>query len=803
MRTFRSRILLILLGLVIATQLATVSAFVIQTNREAQEHARDQLRSAGRVLDTLLQSRARQLRDGVRVLASDYGFKEAATLNDNATVLSALENVAQRIDADMVSLVDLDGEMVASTNSQLNDTRYLRLDLPTGDDAGATVTYQLLQGQLYMMVASPVRAPNVVAHVIVGFAVNQKLVADFRALLGTEIGFYDARASDDNALVTTLESVPAIRTREFLMSADADPGVPALVTADDIGYMTWVQDVPNGGGQVKAVLQQPMQDVLAMYGKSRTAIFMIGLLALALAIPVAQWLARQASRPIEQLVKAAQRIEAGDYNETVFLSGAVEFGRVATTLNSMQHHIAERELQIRHLATHDFLSGLPNRLLAIEWIATAIDESRSAAARLPLFLLEISDFTRIQASLGHAVADTLLREVAERLQLHAGEEDLLAHIGTAQFLLVPRRLSCDVAQEFGERLIESLRVNLTVDQMPISLDAHLGICFYPDHAGSATDLLRRLESALHDAREGNTQVIVYRQGRTEDHKRQLALLADLRQAIRTDGLSVHYQPKVSMRSHDVKGLEALVRWHHPVHGNVSPAEFVPLLERTGSIALLTGWVIRTVIRQMAAWRQDDFEPDVSVNLSASDLLEPQLQETIYGMLRAEGISPRKLVLEITESALMREPEQAIRTMERMRQDGLRFSIDDFGTGYSSLAQFKRLPVDEIKIDKSFVLAMTPGSGDALIVNATIELGHSFGVTVVAEGIETPASWRLLLDMGCDDAQGYLISKPLPASSVREYIMLLNGRLEFAESATVQIRALRDQADAATPDLKTA
>jgi EAL domain-containing protein (putative c-di-GMP-specific phosphodiesterase class I) len=266
---------------------------------------------------------------------------------------------------------------------------------------------------------------------------------------------------------------------------------------------------------------------------------------------------------------------------------------------------------------------------------------------------------------------------------------------------------------------------------------------------------------------------------------------------------VAYQPKISMRSHEVKGLEALVRWRHPVHGYVSPAEFVPLLERTGSIGMLTGWVIKTVIRQMATWRRDGFEPDVSINLSAPDLLEPNLQETLYSTLLAEGVSASKLVLEITESALMREPELAIRTIERMRQDGLRFSVDDFGTGYSSLAQFKRLPVDEIKIDKSFVQAMTPGSDDALIVKATIELGHSFGVSVVAEGVETPASWRLLLDMGCDVAQGYLISKPLPAAQVRDFIMLLNGRLEFAESATVQIRAFRDHADAAILEIKSA
>jgi EAL domain-containing protein (putative c-di-GMP-specific phosphodiesterase class I) len=281
------------------------------------------------------------------------------------------------------------------------------------------------------------------------------------------------------------------------------------------------------------------------------------------------------------------------------------------------------------------------------------------------------------------------------------------------------------------------------------------------------------------------------------------MLADLRQSIKDNALTLHYQPKVGMRNHEVLGLEALVRWRHPVHGPVSPLEFIPLLERTGSIWLLTGWVIRTVVQQMADWKKQGFEPDVSINLSASDLLEPRMPEVIVRALQASGVSSRKLVLEITESALMHEPEQAIRTMERLRKDEFRFSVDDFGTGYSSLSQFKRLPVDEIKIDKSFVQAMTAGSDDALIVKATIDLGHSFGVKVVAEGIETPECWRLLMDLGCDYAQGYLISKPLPADEVMAYIRLLNGKLEFADSPTVQIRALQEQAASGSPALSNA
>ena len=802
MQTFRSRILLILLGLVIATQLATVSAFVVRSKSAAEQRAREGLVSAGHVMDALLNSRAQQLQDGVRVLASDYGFKDAATFGDKPTILSALQNVTQRIGADMATLVDLEGAVIASTNSQLSDARHLQLLLLHDGIAEATLTYESLQGNLYMLVASPVRAPAAIGYVIVGFEVNQRLVADLSRLLGASVSFYDKHDREAGTLVTTLDAIPAIRTREFLQGAGLRADAPVEVVADGVSYMTLTQDVPHSEGGILAVLQQPLQTALAAYGESQGIVLLIGFLAIALAIPVAQWLSRQASRPIEELVAVARRIEAGDYNEIVHLNGAAEFGRVATTINSMQQRVAQREQQIRHLATHDVLTGLPNRLMALEWIAKTVAEAPWSRS-LPLMLIEIQDFARIQASLGHVASDKLLFDVCKRLQMNVGDEDFLAHVSPAQFLVACRTLGRDLAEEFGYQLVESLRVGLLVDDLPVCLDARVGICFYPDHAENAPDLLRRLDTALHDGLDANKSVFLYRQGLQADQKRQLALLADLRQSIKENQLTVHYQPKVGMRSHEVLGLEALVRWCHPVHGQVSPAEFIPLLERTGSIWLLTGWVIRSVVHQMAEWRKQGFEPDVSINLSSSDLLEPRMPEVIARALQASGVSPAKLVLEITESALMHEPEQAIRTMERLRKDSFRFSVDDFGTGYSSLSQFKRLPVDEIKIDRSFVQAMTAGSDDALIVKATIDLGHSFGVKVVAEGIETPECWRLLLDMGCDYAQGYLISKPLPAGAVMEYIRSLNGKLELAESPTVQIKALLDQAASVSQALRNA
>jgi EAL domain-containing protein (putative c-di-GMP-specific phosphodiesterase class I) len=245
-----------------------------------------------------------------------------------------------------------------------------------------------------------------------------------------------------------------------------------------------------------------------------------------------------------------------------------------------------------------------------------------------------------------------------------------------------------------------------------------------------------------------------------------------------------------MRSHEVHSLEALLRWTHPQHGPIPPDEFVPLAERAGTMALLTNWVIRAAFRQLHEWSALGVELDLSINLSALDLLDPELEPSIMHHSRAFGVRPQRIMFEITESAVMRETRGVIATMERLRHHGFRFSIDDYGTGYSSLAQFKRLPVDEIKIDKSFVAELRPEADDAAIVRSTVELGHSLGVQVVAEGVETAEAWRVLLALGCDLAQGYLVSPPLPAAAVLPRLRSLNERLQAADSVTQQLEALR-------------
>ncbi len=278
-----------------------------------------------------------------------------------------------------------------------------------------------------------------------------------------------------------------------------------------------------------------------------------------------------------------------------------------------------------------------------------------------------------------------------------------------------------------------------------------------------------MHTALEDAGEARGRIASYRPGREEDLRRRLALAGDLRGAIERDELTLVYQPKVDLINGRVRSLEALARWTHAQLGVVSPGEFVPIAEQTGGARRLTSWALGTAIRQMAEWRRQGIDIDVAVNLSAPDLLDSQLGDEILETLREHGVAPTRLILEITEGAVMRDPALAVRNMQLLRIAGVRFSLDDFGTGYSSLSQLSRLPLDELKIDRSFIVRAHERRDDVTIIMSTIELAHNMGLKVVAEGVETQEAYNLLRRLGCDLVQGYLVSRPLSVPDTVTYL----------------------------------
>ncbi len=790
MLSFRTRILGLLLALVVTTQIATMIALVVKTQGGAQARARVELEAGGRVLTNLMQSRAEQLRNVVHVLVADYGFKEAVTSGESEMVLSALDNSAARVYADLAAFFDPNGQVLATTIPDLADAVAIDWSVRGAAAADSGVIYRTLNGRPYLLVIAPVRAPVPLGWVAIGFRIDA-LASEMRTLLGVDVSFYDGSIAGAATTVSTLGADVRASLLEHLPQLIRSPGQALQIRLDGSDHVMLIESVEGSGGRLYMILQTSLADILRPFDDLRTAILAITVLAVLLAVPLALMLARGASRPLDQLVEAAQRIEGGNYAVPVKLNSTAEFTSLAATLNSMQARISEREQQIRHRALRDELTGLPNLALLREHLESALSAARQLSAPVAVLLVEICDFDQIQASFGHSFGEEVIREAARRLVSRVQAEECVARNGESQFVLVLPAADETRARVLAAQIIESVRAGLIREDVHVSLNAHVAIGTFPAHGDDAETLLRRLNTALCDARQTGASIMVYEPGREEGHRRQIAILGDLRRGIDGGQLELHYQPKVHILTQKVQSLEALVRWNHPRHGRIPPSEFVPLAERAGSIILLTSWVLKTAHEQMKAWQAQGIDLDVSINLSAADLSDPELPELVRGRLRGAGVLASRLVLEITESAVMRETARAIRVMEELRHDGVRFSIDDFGTGYSSLAQLKRLPVDEIKIDKSFVLDLNRHTDDAVIVRSTIELGHSLGVRVVAEGVETAESWELLREMGCDMAQGFFISAPLPAAEIANWVRSLNTKLESAETPTQQVRILKE------------
>ena len=794
MGSFRKRLLVLIIGLVVVTQTVTLAAVLASTAHTVEGRAAQELRSGGSFAQQLIRFRAGQLANGVGVLAADFGFREAVASGDIPTIISAATNNAQRIGADMVLLADVHGKVLASTapggagqgislGSLLSEYKGQR-DLPV---------FMVLADRPYQFFLAPVRTPEIIAWVAMGFVVDDAFAQKMRDLVGADVTLVAYRHDGPARIASTLPEqlrLTIATQRTPLSQTDQEPHVGHIGATD---YLIFAQRIDGRGEFVYVIVQKSMHEVLAPYRDVRDALLLIDSIALALAALIGTLLGRSATRPIGELVRAAERIQEGRYDTAVEASGGAEFRSLAATFNTMQKNIAEREADITYQAHHDPSTGLPNRALVekrLEEIVAAPDGTPAVA----LVLIDMRNVSEINASLGHRIGDDVLREAARRLRANAAPEDIVARLGESQFLLVARNCTSQRAPLYADQMAGVIRRGFHLEEMSLQLHVGAGICLYPEHGRTADELLRRVQIAIEDADEAWTHTAMYRTGGDEKHRRRLKLATDLRGAIDQNALTLVYQPKVEMESRSVRSLEALVRWTHPQLGFVSPGEFVPLAERTGAIRRLTSWVLGEAIRQMGEWRRAGLDVELAINLSAADILDPDLGAEILQMLKIHRVESTALLLEITESAVMRDPQLAARNMQLLRMPGVRFAIDDFGTGHSSLSQLSLLPVDELKIDRSFVMdAAHAGADAATIITSTIELAHSMGLRVVAEGVEAPEAWNLLRRLGCDYAQGYLISRPLPAADVPAFVAQANKLLPASDSTVLQIRALEQLA----------
>ena len=424
----------------------------------------------------------------------------------------------------------------------------------------------------------------------------------------------------------------------------------------------------------------------------------------------------------------------------------------------------------RHQAMHDALTNLPNRRLFRDRVHQAVLLAKRAEGRAAVMLLDLDRFKEVNDTLGHHIGDLLLQQVANRLQSSLREGDTIARLGGDEFaVLLPTVAGEDAAGQVADKILRALEEPFTLRGWTFDIEASVGVALFPDHGESVDSLLQRADVAMYLAKEHRGGWELYRSERDRHSPRRLALLGELRRAIEDGHLSLHYQPKADMRTGAVRGVEALVRWDHPEHGMIPPDEFVPLAEHTGLIRTLTLFVLDRALVQCRAWQDEGLRLGVAVNLSVRNLYDPSFPDEVRVLLLRHGIAPELLELEITESLIMADPLRATAVLGRLGSLGVGLSLDDFGIGYSSLAYLKRLPVDEIKIDKSFVMNITQDESDALIVRSTIGLARSLGLRVVAEGVESEESWARLVALGCDVAQGNHLCPPQPAVDIARWL----------------------------------
>ncbi|MEA2384720.1 MAG: diguanylate cyclase [Solirubrobacteraceae bacterium] len=431
--------------------------------------------------------------------------------------------------------------------------------------------------------------------------------------------------------------------------------------------------------------------------------------------------------------------------------------------------VAARAGHLSSEANRDELTGLTNRRGLLRRLDRAIRRASRNGQAVALLMIDLDHFKELNDTLGHAVGDSLLAKFGPRLADAIPDADTLARLGGDEFAVVLADADAQSAAGVAQRISSALDAPFALDEVSLHVDASIGIALFPDDGADAADLLQRADVAMYQAKRGRTGWAAYDAERDVHSRARLALVEDLRRALQRDELVLVYQPKAALRSGEVKGVEALVRWQHPTRGLLAPGEFVAVAEQAGLMRQLTARVLDVAVAQAARWRSAGLPLTVAVNVSATDLVDSRFPGEVEQRLADYDLPAGALQLEVTEDTVMSDPDRALEVLARLSEIGVGLSLDDYGTGYSSLAYIKRLPVRELKIDRSFVFNMDTDEQDATIVRSTVELAHNLGLRVVAEGVETQASWDALADMGAHYAQGYLLTRPLPAAELEAWL----------------------------------
>jgi diguanylate cyclase (GGDEF)-like protein len=704
----------------------------------AERMVASEMAAGAKVFDRVTTMRYAQLGDAGRVLASDFGFREAAATGDAPTIASALDSLKGRLDLDQAFFVDIDGNVTGFSGAlPAGEADTLRAALEDGADRGV-----LRIGDLrFNAAAAPVQAPVTIGWVVFANALDGGEMAALSKLSAIDLAPRIVPVSelpDGKAMGTTSERL----TGQGRVLLQASP------------IASFRSDDPQA-----LLLEYSLTHALSAYAPMLWSLLICGIIGVMMAAAGSWLLAKRITRPIRALDAAARRVAQGDYAQ-VAVETRDELGTLADSFNRMVDDIGERERQITHMALHDALTGLANRTLLREHLAMTV--ARPATDRKQaLFCLDLDNFKVVNDTLGHPTGDALLCEIARRLSDFAGD-GFVARLGGDEFALVidDHHRPLD---RIAHALIQTVAKPCIVNGHRIVPGTSVGISILGADGVDSVTLVKHADLALyrakHDGR-GGYRFFEAEMDAEAQRRRQMEL--DLHDAIAEGQLSLMFQPLFDLNQGRVSAFEALLRWHHPTRGLVSPVDFIPLAEDTGLIIPIGEWVIREACRVARGW------PDhvrVAVNVSPVQFRNPGLNTVILQALSETGLPPNRLELEITESLFIDNPETTLASLHSLRALGVRVALDDFGTGYSSLSYLRSFPFDKIKIDRSFIIDLLGSDGATAIIKSITSLADALGMETTAEGVESAGQLDILREQGCSHIQGYYFSRPVTEDAV--------------------------------------
>lgn len=770
MMGFRFRLASFLVAALVTVQVLTAALVYSVTRHELIDEGKRQLGVSATAFGRQLDDISERVAVSVQVLALDFALRSAIAQRDQATVRSALRNHGQRVGAARMQLVGTDGRVEVDTLETRTAPGVFAyrdlLDRAFEKPAAAVVAWE---NRAYWVVAVPVFAPDLVGVIAALIPMDEQLLLRLQkqSVLPKTIELV-SRTPGQGWTVLATGSDHVSLTKHLTESGAALPTQSRLVDVDGREYLAQAVGLDRSATspEVMAVLAYSVDEALQPYrsvGKAWAALLGFGLLA---GVIGAFFIARRVSQPVEQLAESARRIESGDYRPPPTMSTRDEIGALASAFTSMTSAIREREARILHQAGHDQVTGLANRVAA----EVAIHQERALHPEQPsaLLMVGLRRIPEIIKTMGHAVSDRLMRDAGERLQRIVGDALVARATDTEFSVFLPGQGQAEAIAS-AVRVIDALSVPYQEADLTLDIAPAAGIALAPVHGNEANVLLRRAGVALIAALDSEEPILVYDPATDPHRPERLSLMGELREALDRNQLELHYQPKLNLATGRIDGAEGLVRWEHARLGRVPPDSFIALAEETGNIRLLTRWAIATGIAQARRWNTGGKSIRISLNISARDLDDADLPLRIAELLSIHHVAPNQILLEVTESAVMRNPDAAIQTLRRLADQGIDLAIDDFGVGQSSFAYLRKLPVRELKIDKLFIARIAQAPADRVIVRSIIDLGHQLGCRITAEGVENSETLDFLASVDCDYAQGYLIAKALPADDFEKLV----------------------------------